>query len=51
MHLYTDRHEAREMVQQVKVIAAKPEFNLWGPNGGKREPTSESCPLISTGTL
>lgn len=37
-----------EMAQLVKVLAAKPEFHLWDPRGGRREPISGSCVLTYT---
>lgn len=37
-----------EMVQLVKVLAAKPEFHPWYPRVGRREPITGSCTLIYT---
>lgn len=31
------------MAQQVKVLAAKPEFKFWAPLGERRELTAASC--------
>lgn len=37
-----------EMAQLVKVFAAKSEFHLGDPRGGRREPISGSCGLTNT---
>lgn len=35
------------MAHQVMAFTSNPEFDLWDPDDGKREPTSTNRPLIS----